>query len=60
MPWFPENGEWYALIYELVIEAKWRIYTSVQFTNIGSDNGLSPVRRQAIIITNAAILLISR
>ena len=27
-------------------------------TNIGSDNGLSPGRRQAIICTNAGILLI--
>ena len=27
-------------------------------TSIGSDNGLSPSRRQAIIITNAGILLI--
>ena len=27
-------------------------------TNIGSDNGLSPGRRQAIIWTNAGILLI--
>ena len=26
--------------------------------NIGSDNGLSPARRQAIILTNAGILLI--
>ena len=29
-----------------------------KLTNIGSDNGLSPRRRQAIIWTNAAILLI--
>ena len=29
-----------------------------KLTNIGSDNGLSPGRRQAIILTNAAILLI--
>ena len=29
-----------------------------QLTNIGSDNGLSPGRRQAIIWTNAGILLI--
>ena len=29
-----------------------------KLTIIGSDNGLSPVRRQAIIWTNAGILLI--
>ena len=29
-----------------------------KFTTIGSDNGLSPGRRQAIIWTNAGILLI--
>ena len=29
-----------------------------KFTTIGSDNGLSPIRRQAIIWTNAGILLI--
>ena len=39
-------------------EAEWRIYASVKLTIIGSDNGLSPVRRQAIIWTNAGILLI--
>ena len=36
----------------------WHLQASVQHTNIGSDNGLSPVRRQAIIWTNAAILSI--
>ena len=39
-------------------EAEWRIYASVQHTTIASDNGLSPVRRQAIISSNAGILLI--
>ena len=29
-----------------------------KLTNIGSDNGLSPGRRQAIIWTNAGMLLI--
>ena len=29
-----------------------------KLTIIGSDNGLSPERRQAIILTNAGILLI--
>ena len=41
-----------------LIQAEWRIYASVQYTNISSYNGLSPVRRQAIIRTNVAILLI--
>ena len=35
-----------------------RIYASVNWVNIGSDNGLSPGRRQAIIWINAAILWI--
>ena len=34
------------------------IYTSVNYTVIGSDNGLSAGRRQAIIWNNAGILLI--
>ena len=41
-----------------LIEAQWRIYASLNWVIIGSDNGLSPVRRQAIIWTNAGILLI--
>ena len=39
-------------------KAEWRIYASVQPTSMGSDNGLSPVRRQVIIWINAAILSI--
>ena len=34
------------------------MYASVNWATIGSDNGLSPDRRQAIIWTNADILLI--
>ena len=30
----------------------------IEVTTIGSDNGLSPGRRQAIVWTNAGILLI--
>ena len=41
-----------------LIEAEWRIYASLNWVIIGSDNGLSIVRRQAIIWTNAGILLI--
>ena len=43
-----------------LIEAEWRTYASKIQAIIGSDNGLSPGRRQAIIWTNAAILLIGR
>ena len=41
-----------------LIEAEWRIYASLNWVIIGSDNGLLPVRCQAIIWTNAGILLI--
>ena len=41
-----------------LIEAEWRIYASVHWVIIGSDNGLSPFWCQAIIRTNAGILLI--
>ena len=41
-----------------LIEAEWRIYASLNWVIIGSDNGLSPGRRHAIIWTNAGILLI--
>ena len=34
------------------------IYASVNWVSFGSDNGLSPIWRQAIIWTNAGILLI--
>ena len=34
------------------------IDTSVNYATIGSDNDLSPLRRQAIISTNAGILII--
>ena len=35
-----------------------RIYASVNRVSIDSDNGLSPIRRQAIIWTNAELLSI--
>ena len=34
------------------------IYVSVNWVSIGSDNGLSPIRRQAIIKTSAGLLSI--
>ena len=40
------------------IEAEWRIYASVTYAIIGSDNGLSPGRCQAIIWISVRILLI--
>ena len=40
------------------IEAERRIYASEAYAIIGSNNGLSPDRRQAIIWNNARILLI--
>ena len=42
----------------LLIEADGRIYASGKLIIIGSDNGLSPTRPQAIIWTTAGILLI--
>ena len=43
---------------DLHIEAECRKDTSVNKTIIGSGNGLAPIRRQTIIWTNAAMLLI--
>ena len=40
------------------IEAVWSIYPPVNWAIIGSDNGLAPVRCQAIIWTNAGLLSI--
>ena len=40
--------------------SEWSIYASVIYTSIGSDNGLSPGRHQAVIWTNAGILLIGQ
>ena len=37
------------------MEAKWRIYESVNYVINESGNGLSPVRRQAVIWTNAVL-----
>ena len=40
------------------MEAEWRIYASGKLTIIGSNNGLSPGQRHAIIWPNAGILFI--
>ena len=36
-----------------LIGAEWLIFASVNLAIIGSDNGLSPIRHQAIIWSNA-------
>ena len=36
-----------------LIEAEWRVYASIKHAIILLDNGLTPVRRQDIIWTNA-------
>ena len=41
-----------------LIEAEWRLYASVNYAIIGSDNGLSPVRWQPIIWTHDGLLSI--
>ena len=38
-------------------EAEWRIYVSVNWAVVDSDNGLSPVRHQFIIWSSAGLLL---
>ena len=37
---------------------RWRIYASLNWVTFGSDNGLSPIRRHAIIWTNEGMSLI--
>ena len=39
-----------------LIEAEWRIYALINEATVGSDNSLSPVRRQAIIWISAGLL----
>ena len=36
--------------------ARWRLYTLINWSNIGPGNGLPPIRRQAITSTNAELL----
>ena len=43
---------------DLLISPQGRIYASVNQVSIGSDNGVSPIWRQAIIRTNARLLSI--
>ena len=57
-----KNKANYMVWHQFYILTHWgrvtHVYVSVQHANIASDNGLSPVRHQAIIRTNAAILSI--
>ena len=53
--------KWSALFLSALTHwAKWRLYASINLTITGSDNGLSPGRRQVIIWINARTLLIGR
>ena len=42
------------------MEMSWRMYASVYWDITGSDKGLSPARCQAIVWTNAGLLLIGQ
>ena len=46
------------LIYITRLSPYCRIYASVNLVSIGSDNGLSPIRRKAIIYTSSELLSI--
>ena len=55
--WYEQQGVSYLkYCVPLLIEVKWRIYASLNWVIIGSNNELSPLRCQAIIWTNAGIL----
>ena len=61
--WYRENPDEYDQLISInssphLVPHICRIYASVNRVSIGSDNGLSPIRRQAIIWTNAGLLLI--
>ena len=60
--WTDSNHMWLAaprrFMLIKLIEAERRIYASVNYAIIGSDNSLSPIRCQAIIWTNAGIVSI--
>ena len=55
------SGKWRPFCLSLNVLTHWGRVTHIcvsKLTSIGSDNGLSPGRRQTIIYTNAGILLI--
>ena len=45
-------------VWNQLISPLWRIYASVNQDSSGSDNGLPPTRRRAIILANAGLLSI--
>ena len=58
---FGENSTYWSTPYSIFVLTHWGRVTHIcvgKLTIIGSDNGLSPERRQAITWTNARILLI--
>ena len=59
--WRPESLKGLSALCRKLFKPHWGRVTPIcvnKMYNIGSDNGLSPVRRQTIIWTNAGILLI--
>ena len=63
--WPPMNGQHHPIVIDMFNSSSQahlslvpHIYASANLVSIGSDNGLSPRRYQAIIWTNAGILLI--
>ena len=53
---YNRHGSGVGLLFVLqLIEAEWRINVSVNQAIIGSDNGLSPLRYQAITLPNAEV-----
>ena len=50
-PTFSNAFSWMK-IYEFSLEVPWSLFLSVEYSSIGSDNGLAPSRRQTIIWTS--------
>ena len=44
-------------LHNWLVKANWLIYASIYWAIIGTDNGLSPVRSQAIIWRNTDLML---
>ena len=60
--WLSQNGTVTGvtdvMMHLILIEAECHIYASLKWVTIGSHNGLSPIRRQAIIWINAGLVSI--
>ena len=52
----PHIWPWICDVHHDIFEAGWRIYVPLKRVIVGSGNGLSPVRRQAITRTNGELL----